>query len=219
MIKLKQTLLTLLLLLFFTRIQAYEVKLKLLLEGPLQGSYMSTLIHGELKKMNPSAPLDAVDIVQIELRNSIQSQAVETKKAYLLKDGTVVDYVTLQPNLVFNASGNAYYIVVKHRNHLPIASKTAVNHQSFCDLTLPTQVYGEAKLVNGKSVMIAGNVHNEPGDVNEINASDFFYVSQAMDNHLTGYVSEDVNLDGVVNEKDLQIVKNHSEKLYFSQIQ
>jgi hypothetical protein len=180
---------------------------------------MSTLILGELKKMNPSAPLDAVDIVQIELRNSIQSQAVETKNAYLLKDGTVVDYVTLQPNLVFNASGNAYYIVVKHRNHLPIASKTVVNHQSFCDLTLPSQVYGEAKLVNGKSVMIAGNVHNEPGDVNEINASDFFYVSQAMDNHLTGYVSEDVNLDGVVNEKDLQIVKNHSEKLYFSQIQ
>ena len=216
--KKNQFLLTLLLLLFYAQSYAFEVKTKVFLEGPFQGTFMSTHLNTELKKIHSHAPLDAVDIVQVELRNSIQSQAVETKKAYLLKDGTVVDYVTLQPNLVFNASGNAYYIVVKHRNHLPIASKTAVNHQSFCDLTLPSQVYGEAKLVNGKSVMIAGNVHNEPGDVNEINASDFFYVSQAMDNHLTGYVSEDVNLDGIINEKDLQIVKNHSEKLYFSQI-
>jgi hypothetical protein len=216
--KKNQFLLALLLLLFYAQSYAFEVKIKVFLEGPFQGTFMSTHLNTELKKIHSHAPLDAVDIVQVEIRTNLASLPIETKKAFILKDGTVLDYVTLQPNLVFNASGNAYYIVVKHRNHLPIASKTAVNHQSFCDLTVPSQVYGEAKLVNGKSVMIAGNVHNEPGDVNEINASDFYMVSKAMDEHFAGYVLEDANLDGIVNEKDFQLVKNNAEKLYFSQI-
>lgn len=210
---------TFLLLLFFTQVFAFEVKIQVLMEGPFQGSSMTNHLVSELKKNHTQTPTDAVDIVNVEIRSSLQTPAIETKKAFLLKDGTVVDYATLQPILQFNATGNAYYVVVKHRNHLPIASKNLVLHQSHCDLTLPQNVYGDSKIIQGKSVMIAGNVFNETGDNNEINSSDFYTVSKAKDQQLAGYVVEDVNLDGLVNEKDFYIVKNNSEKLYFSYIQ
>lgn len=206
-------------LLFYAQTYAFEVKIKVFLEGPLQGALMTTFLVNELKKNYPQTPNDAVDMVDIEIRSSLHTPAIETKKAFLLKDGTVVDYNTLQSNIIFNALGNSYYVVVKHRNHLPLASKNLVNHQSLCDLTLPHNIYGETKIIQGKAVMIAGNVYNDSQDMNEINASDYFMVSKAKDLNKTGYLIEDVNLDGVVNEKDWQIVKNHSEKLYFSQIQ
>ncbi len=214
----KQTLWCLLLLLI-SKAYAFDVKVKVLLEGPLQGATMTTHLVNELKKNYANVPNDAVDLVSVELRTQLQGNAIETKKAFLLKDGSVVDYATLNPILHFNATGNSYYVVVKHRNHLPFASKNLVTNQATCDLTIAQNVFGEPKIVQGKAVMIAGNVHNEAGDMYEINASDFFKVSQANDNHLVGYIPEDANLDGVVNEKDLQIVKSNAEKLYFSQIQ
>ncbi len=215
----KQFLITFLFLLFFTKSYAFEVKIKVLLEGPLQGSSMTTLLVNELKKNHANVPNDAVDIVNIEIRTSLSTNPLETKKGFLLKDGSVVDYATLSPILHFSATGNAYYVVVKHRNHLPIASKNVVSHQSTCDLTNAQNVFGDTKILHGKAVMIAGNVHNETGDMYEINASDFYVVSKAKDDQLTGYIIQDANLDGIVNEKDFQIVKSNAEKLYFSQIQ
>ncbi|GIV43694.1 MAG: hypothetical protein KatS3mg035_0817 [Bacteroidia bacterium] len=215
----QKTFLFFLLLLLFYQSYAFDVKIRVLMEGPLQGSSMSTLLVNELKKHHAQTPNDAVDIVQVEIRTSLQSQPIETQKAFLLKDGSLVSYSSLQPTIRFNASGSSYYVVVKHRNHLPLASKNLVAHQSVCDLTLPQNIFGETKIIQGKAVMIAGNVFNDNGDVNEINASDFYHVSKAKDNRLSGYVVEDVNLDGVVNEKDFDIVKNHADKLYFSQIQ
>ncbi len=206
-------------LLLGTHLNAFEVKIKVFLEGPFSGSFMHTHLAGELKKNHSQTPSDAGDIVNVEIRTSLQGNAIETKKAFVLKDGSLVDYNTLQPTITFSASGNAYFVVVKHRNHLPLASKQLVTHQSICDLTMPQNVFGEYKKVNSVAVMIAGNVHDDAGNVNEINATDFWMVSKAKDDHLNGYVQADVNLDGLVNEIDFQIVKANAEKLYFSQIQ
>lgn len=215
----KKQFVTAFLLLLFTQIKAFEVKIKVFMEGPFQGSLMTTHLVSELKKNYPQTPNDAVDIVNVEIRTQLQGNAVETKKAFLLKDGSVVDLVSLQPTLNFNATGNAYFVIIKHRNHLPIASKHLINHQTVCDLTQAQNVYGDSKTIQGKVVMIAGNVYNDSTGFSEINSSDYFMVSKAKDNHLSGYIPEDINLDGLVNEKDFQMVKNNSEKLYFSQIQ
>lgn len=201
-------------------LSAYDVKIKVYLEGPYESHGMKAMLVNELKKHHAQVPNDAVDVVDVEIRTSPQSPAVEVKKAYLLKDGTVVDYLNpSQASLHFQASGNAYHIVVKHRNHLPIASAKTITTGALADLTLPQNVFGETKVLQGQAVMIAGNAHNDTNDLNEINASDYFAVSSANDQKVSGYLLEDLNLDGIVNEKDFQLVKENSQKLYFSNIQ
>lgn len=201
-------------------LSAYDVKIKVFLEGPYESHGMKALLVNELKKQHAQVPNDAVDVVDVEIRTSLQAPAVEIKKAFLLKDGTVVDYLNpSQASLHFQASGNAYHVVVKHRNHLPIASAKHITSGALADLTLPQNVFGETKTLQGYAVMIAGNVHNDANDLNEVNASDYFVVSNANDQKISGYLVADLNLDGTVNEKDFQLVKENSQKLYFSNIQ
>ncbi|MCB0747846.1 MAG: hypothetical protein KDC90_10330 [Ignavibacteriae bacterium] len=69
---------------------------------------------------------DIVDWVMVELRTGTSaSSAVSKKTGFVKSDGTVVGLDGVSP-LLFGVPSGSYYIVVLHRNHLPIMSAGAV---------------------------------------------------------------------------------------------
>ncbi len=121
------------------------VDLRVFLEGPYAGPNMNTAIAGSVPSGQPynTAPWnypgtetasvtsggDIVDWVLVELRTgatpATATTVVATKAGLLKNNGTIVDADGFT-NLNFNAAPGNYYIVVYHRNHLPIMSATAI---------------------------------------------------------------------------------------------
>ena len=71
-------------------------------------------------------PINIVDWVLVSLRtDSLEISTVAQRAAFLRADGQIVDLDGISP-LIFTVSPNHYYIVVEHKNHLPIMSKQKV---------------------------------------------------------------------------------------------
>ena len=154
-------------------------------------------------------PGNMVDWVLVELRSASEGEAVAQAVGCLLSDGSVTD-TTGTRGLTFNGleSGNEYYIVVKHRNHLAIMSKNAVgidegNDVIEHDFSLSGAAYGGNALAVKKMgsiyAMIAGD-----GDANgQIQTTDknSTWIEQTG---LIGYYSADYDLNGFVQTDDLK---------------
>jgi photosystem II stability/assembly factor-like uncharacterized protein len=127
-----------------TPLEKVYVDLKVFLEGSYNSSNMNTNINGSIPNAQPyntapwnytgietaSISSDIVDWVLIELRTgsspSTATTVVATKAGLLKSDGTIVDSDGFT-NLNFNVAAGNYYIVIYHRNHLPIMSPTAIS--------------------------------------------------------------------------------------------
>ena len=152
---------------------------------------------------------NVVDWVLVSLRTSpLASSTICTEAAWLLKDGTV-----MFPNGC-NCSlniGDEVYIVVEHRNHLPIMTPTAQtvtsggvsfdfrNQQSFLTFTGD----GQKLVETGVYAMFAANGDQTStiGSRTDANATD---ESIWTGNNSVGdaYNVGDYNLDGDVNAND-----------------
>ena len=74
-------------------------------------------------------PTNVIDWVLVELRNGTTSDTMVKRKAGLVKnDGTIINADDGLPISFEIAEGN-YYVVIYHRNHLPIMSATPVTFQ------------------------------------------------------------------------------------------
>jgi hypothetical protein len=157
-------------------------------------------------------PSDVVDWVLLELRTGTAASTTVSKRAALLKsNGTIVDIDgTSQVKFKAVVPGN-YYIVVRHRNHLPIMSANPVtlgfSSSSLYDFsTAQTQAYGTEPMAN-----LGGNVFGMyAGDANTstiITAAD---VSPIIANlNLSNYNNADVNMSGIVTAADVtKIISN-----------
>lgn len=143
---------------------------------------------------------------------------VSRRAALLLSDGSIVSPNSAAADndtLLFQTTTDAeFFVVVYHRNHIPIMSDTAVTrgvNPSF-DLTAPATVAGAAGTdfieVGGKALMYAGNA----------NAADFMIdaddrVAINSDRNTTEeYKISDVNLDRDVDAGDLAKAWNNRDK-------
>lgn len=124
-----------------TRIGAISFGISLNVKVLLQGAYnvslgsMNTDINSSIPLSSPysEAPADVdlipsgvVDWVLVELRTNTDSASkVAQRSGFLKNDGTVIGLDGVSP-LVFNVTSGNYYIVVKHRNHIPIMSANSV---------------------------------------------------------------------------------------------
>lgn len=156
----------------------------------------------------------AVDWVLVELRNADNiAQVVDRKVGLLLTDGSIVDWKTNE-NLVFETveQNKAYYLVVRHRNHLDILSntpiilnKTAISYDFTIQENRTFGVNQTKLLPNGKWAMLAGDVNGDGsiviGDLNTL------YLDAA---NLDNYTLTDINLDKAVTITDLNIFKSNS---------
>lgn len=174
----------------------------------------------------------AVDVIQIALLTSPTSYATDSVYAWLMDDGTIRDFQTGDSSFVsFCVSAGTYYIGVRHRNHLSIASANTFNFTSptlaSVDLTVPANVYGyvlgefhHAKEISaGVLGMIAGNVSDAGSLIQrEVNAFDYYLVYIQNGLLSNGYYLEDLTGDSNVNANDLNVVSVNNDELYWTDV-
>jgi hypothetical protein len=110
--------------------------IKVILQGAFDNSsgMMTTNISAEIPLSSPypedpatvsTIPNDVVDWILVELRDSPGGEEIVSKSGFLRNDGKILN-IDGTDKIRLNVANGDYYIVIKHRNHLPIMSKNAV---------------------------------------------------------------------------------------------
>lgn len=202
-----------------------KLDITVFLEGPFNGTEMNT----DLKLLNilplnqpynqspwnypgdesvASIPSDVVDWVLIEIRDASDAASATSytsegqQAAFLLANGSVVG-LDGSSNLSFEQLIiNSLFVVVWHRNHLPIMSNISLNKvgntYSYNFSSAANQAYGNNQNDIGYGVfgMIGGDVNAD----GMINTNDkLLWQANAG---TKGYLSTDLNLNGQVENKD-----------------
>jgi hypothetical protein len=204
--------------------------IRVLLQGPYKSSY---LMSDELNKENliplfqpynkkpwnysgeehvNKIPKDVVDWILVELTNDTnRSKVISQKAAFLKTDGKVAS-LDGENSLTFeNRKENSCYLVILHRNHLPVMSSRPVDLSADVqyDFTLSSQkAFGNSliNLGNGEFGMISGD-----SDANgEITNHDFKEVASNL--LKVGYENADLDMNGVVNILDYKIINSNLSK-------
>lgn len=116
-----------------------KINLVVALEGPYNSTDMtSNLILPNAQPFNSlpwlysgkeysdDIPIEVIDWVLVSLRsNTDKDSEVACRAGFLLGDGSIVDLDGTSP-LAFAVDQGSYYVVVEHRNHLPIMSSIVI---------------------------------------------------------------------------------------------
>lgn len=145
------------------------------------------------------------DSIQIELHQSTAPYSlVFTQTALLQTNGLL--------NVVFppSASGQSYYIVIKHRNALETWSSSPVqmlSTTSYDFTNAASKAYGNNEVALGAGVfgMISGDVTMDQ----TIDAFDSLDILPDISNGLFGYIDTDLSGDGAVDAFDFIIMYPH----------
>lgn len=209
-----------------------NLSLKTLLEGPYDGTDMSTELNsqGFLPTTQPFDTIhnyngtesvstipsnDIVDWVYLELRNgsspenATSDNIMAKRAAFLLKDGSVVD-TNLNSEILFEtAQPDSFYVVVYHLNHLPIMSNLYIDqnegHYRFDMTNDLNSIFNSDDLVSlGSNKHAAKAGYISGGET--INQND---LNKAWQNrNKRGYRKSDTNLDGKVDSQDRSNIWN-----------
>jgi hypothetical protein len=203
-----------------------SANIKVIIEGAYSGGQMTTLLNtsgniplSQPYNVNPwkysgtesvsSIPSNVVDWVLVELRTTTTTTAYK-RAAFLKNDGRLVDIDGVSPIKFSNAIAGLYYVVINHRNHLPLmtANKVDVNtNPVLYDIrSSQSQAYGTnaMKDLGGSVFGIYG------GDTNGSNTIDATDRSSVWNNKNTsGLHSDDINLNGTVEATDRSIIWNN----------
>ncbi|MEQ9298499.1 MAG: BspA family leucine-rich repeat surface protein [Cyclobacteriaceae bacterium] len=198
------------------------------LEAAYDGTGMSTRINDHIPLVQPYAnnghsggtaltiPVGAVDWVLVELREAVSAATatndtkVGSAAGFLMSDGSI-KATDGTSDLSVSLSGNTgldFYVVVYHRNHLPIMSASAIAESSgkyTVDFTsLPAATYQNTAalkaLIGGSYGMVAGDADADA----DVDASDLTlwrtHNGRPYDYSTNG--TADLNLDGKINAVD-----------------
>ena len=116
----------------------HTLTITIMLEGAFDTDSMTTTLGTSIPLVDPytgsesvtEMPANVVDWVKVELRSLLDNTiVVGSKAALLLNTGAVVSTDGSSPVTVsVSPDGGAYYLVVKHRNHLSVMSKYPLNN-------------------------------------------------------------------------------------------
>lgn len=202
-----------------------SVNIKSFLQGPFNGSDMSTTLNlsGYIPLIQPysvqpwnysgtelvgtgffSAHPNIVDWILVELRTGISASTIIGRKAgFLTRTGNVVGMDGVSSLFLTKPKGN-YFIVIYHRNHIPIMSSISTSLDYFSQLynftTEISRAYGVNSMVQlsvGVFGMFAADA-NGNGQVQN-NDRENFWVPQ---NGQSGYKAADFNMNGQVQNND-----------------
>jgi|SRR5690554_402715 len=211
-----------------------ELNLKLYLEGPFDKGIMHTTLNslGLIPLNQPysdpawnytgnehvnSIPPDVVDWVLIELRQDTSPSSVVAERAcFILNSGNIVDLDGISKVRFNNVKPDYYYIIVKHRNHLPVMSSEKIylsDSSPVFDFSVDnSKAYGNSALVKVSNNLFALPAGNGNYD-NVINILDYKCVVDEMETK--GYKIGDYDLNGIVNNSDYAKTANNLFKLSF----
>ena len=159
-------------------------------------------------------PPNATDWVLIEARRSTDTTIVSRQAAFLRADGTLLDrYGNEGIGLPGLSTGQSYFVSVRHRNHLPIVSKTPMvlpNVTTFDFTQLNNIAQGDSQ-----AAQVAPNIYALPAaDANSnsiVNYADYNQYAQQLGS--TTYNRADLNLDGTVNAADFALYRQNAGRL------
>ncbi len=155
----------------------------------------------------------AVDWIMVELRDN-EGNHINSKIGFLTSKGEIINPRGPYP-LYFNnlTEGESYYILIRHRNHLDVISKTPVTVENGVlqhDFTTSESVQGNNQLIeleegSGLYGMRAGDFDGN----GVITVSDFnlFYSQISTINE---YVAGDANLDAAVTVADFNLYQQNT---------
>ena len=157
-----------------------------------------------------------VDWVFIELRSSGDPKVVlATRSALLQRDGDVVDTDGVSPLHFQSMNSGAYFVAVRHRNHLGVMTAETFELYKlpqlidFSDPDFPTYGLDAQAPAGNRVAMWGGNANRDKRIIASGPFNDVFYIftkvlsadgntSFARNFIYTGYHQEDINLDGMV---------------------
>ncbi len=148
-------------------------------------------------------PVETVDWVLVSLRETLDPETeVARVAAVLLKDGTISPF-----NIDLNGATNPLYVMIEHRNHLPILSAQSipiVNNTLSYDFTAENSYspsgFGQ-KQVGANWMMYGGNADQDALNGCDINAADRIYW-QTVNGLFDVYNPGDYDLNGDINAAD-----------------
>jgi hypothetical protein len=168
-----------------------------------------------------SMPSDAVDWVLIEIRSdTAAASSIDTLAALLLRDGTLASPAGSDSLEFPNLPPGEYYVVVRHRNHLPVMSAAAVDFSSgfgAWDFTSGAAFGGGAALhllPDANYAMFACDISTD----GQITVSDFNLWLIDTKAVLAGYLGTDCDLDGQVTVSDFNLWLVNTKSVASSQV-
>jgi hypothetical protein len=150
-----------------------------------------------------------VDWVLVELRSTSNGAAVDRRAGLLKNNGTLCETDGTEGIAFSVATAGDYYIVIKHRNHIPVMSANTVtlpNASAYDFTTAQAQGFGTnpmAALTGGVFGLPTGDVEVNGG----IAATDLTAIRNAIG--LAVYTPYDVELNGGVAATDLTATRNN----------
>jgi len=174
---------------------------------PLSQPYGNSQYNYNGTESVSSIPAGVVDWVYLELRETADGAPIPSGRtaAFIRSDGKIVDLDGVSPVKVNTISGN-YFIVIGHRNHLPVMSTNAqlLNTSSalYDFSTGLGQYYGglAANLESGIFGLYAG-------DANKsfiVSAADYSVVTINLTQ--SNYNQGDINMSGIVSAADYSFI-------------
>ncbi len=202
-----------------------QLAVKVYLQGPydndvhnmctnLAGIIPATSCYSDNRNAG-SIPEGITDWVCLELRSTVDGEAVYSRSYLLRSDGYLAEDDGTETSLTLTGlAPSDYYIVIRHRNHLAIMSATAqslsgtlTTYDFTIDESTPYDKYyggSAAQLEIGIYGMFCGDANNS----GIINATD--YLSIKGQSGSTSYDPSDCNMNGSVNATDYLVVKPNS---------
>ncbi|GAB5526549.1 MAG: hypothetical protein Roseis2KO_44210 [Roseivirga sp.] len=198
------------------------------LEGAFNGTNLNTTLNANIPTSQPysinghagaetagSIPANAVDWVLVELREAgsaaaaLSATKVGSAAGILMNDGTIkaTDGTSDLTVALSGNTGSDFFIVIYHRNHLPVMSASAISESSSVytiDFTSTAAnahagVTGLASLSGSKFGMLAGDADGD-GDVDATDLTTWQNQNGITFSYNT--TNGDFNLDGEINAVD-----------------
>ena len=206
-----------------------SVNTKIFLQGPFNSSSMNTTLNSfgylplsQPYSVNPwnykgtesvlpgffSSHPNIVDWMLVELRTGTgHSTEIEQRVGFLLNTGNIVGLDGISPIYFLQTSDN-YYVVIYHRNHIPIMSSSNIllNYAStlYDFTTAQSKAFGVNAMVQ-LGTNIFGMYSADANGDQTINATDLnsYWIPQNGTTFNYQTTTADFNLDGTINATDL----------------
>ncbi len=176
---------------------------------PLNQPYSALGIHSgsEAVTMGVLNAYSIVDWVLVELRDGADNTSIlETRAALLHPTGLVTDVDGINP-VAFTLASGSYYVAVRHRNHLPVASLNTFAMSSTTTTvdfkSIPLFGTNAAAIVAGVQILWSGNAQID----GSIDAADRSATWNSRNQ--AGYLESDCDLDGLTSASDRSITWNN----------
>lgn len=161
-------------------------------------------------------PTNTTDWVLLELRPAATPGTItEQRAALILNNGNIVDTDGSAGVKFYNlGQGGNYFVVLRHRNHLAVASATAVSLPNATAYNFKTS----ANVSGGAAQMVAlsgGNFGLIPADFDSngvVTVADFnYFIPQS--GGISVYSDADANMDGAVTVTDYNLFSQNAGKI------